>query len=283
MLEEIADTYPAGSAQIQTRITITFCGAAAEGVRARGTDEMASEIGNRLPMLLAGLRTTGAGTTVRACTGQDIVDATRIAYDPAVAMTVEQARNDGGTGLTWDQAGPVFAEAGYEDYRHDRAWSKTWQMSAPPRGVFYATSLQRLLQPSRDIDRKRVTILYRPEDPATAAFHVEQDVNTATFNASQTRRASSRALADIAAARQQADEEARGAGLVRFGIIVTATVTDREKLPLAARTVRALSAPARLQLREALGNQDTAFAAGLPLGLVLPHHMFIPPALRDAL
>lgn len=284
VVDEIAQTHPAGAAQIQTRITITFSGkAAAEGAKSRAPAEMATEIGNRLPMLLGQLRATGAGTSGRACTAQDIVDATRVAYDPSVALLIEQARSEDGTGLTWDEAGPVLAEAGFDHYRHDRAWSKTWQMAAPPRGVFYATSLERLLQPHRDIARKRVTILYRPEDPVTAASAVESDINTATFTASQRRRATARAKGDLRAAEKQAEEEALGAGLVRFGIVVTATVLDREALPLAAKTVHALAAPARLRMREALGNEDVAFASGLPLGLVLPHHMFLPPALRDAL
>lgn len=283
VLDEIVQSYPAGSAQIQTRITLTFSGAAAEGTKARSAAEMATEIGNRLPALIGSLRATGAGTTVRACPAQDIVDATRVAYDPSVALEVEQARAEGGTGLTWDEAGPVYAQAEYDFYRHDRAWSKTWQMAAPPRGVFYATSLERLLQPHRDIARKRVTILYRPEDPIRAAAAVEQDINTAHFNASQKRRVSARAAADLAAARKQAQEEALGAGLVRFGIVVTATVTDRAQLPLAAKTVRALAAPARLRMRECLGNEDVAFASALPLGLVLPHHMLLPPSLRDAI
>lgn len=283
VLAEIVDTYPAGAAQIQTRITLTFSGAASEGIKARGTPEMATEIGNRLPMLLGSLRATGAGSTPRACSAADIVDATRVAYDPSVAMRVEQARAEGGTGLTWDEAGPVYAQAEYDYYRHDRGFSKTWQMAAPPRGVFYATSLERLLQPHRDIARKRVTVLYRPEDPIHAAAAVEQDINTAHFNASQKRRASARSAADLAAAKKQAQEEALGAGLVRFGLVVTATVTSLDQLPLAAKTVRALSAPARLRMREALANQDVAFASALPLGLVLPHHMFLPPSLRDAM
>lgn len=283
VVDDIAETHPAGAAQIQTRITITFSAKATEGAKARSSAEMATEIGNRLPMLLSQLRATGAGTSCRACTAQDIVDATRVAYDPSVALLVEHARSEDGTGLSWDEAGPVLAEAGFDYYRHDRAWSKTWQMAAPPRGVFYATSLERLLQPHRDIARKRVTILYRPEDPVTSAAAVEADINTASFTASQRRRATARAKGDLRAAEKQAEEEALGAGLVRFGLVVTATVLERDALPLAAKTVRALAAPARLRMREALGNEDAAFASGLPLGLVLPHHMFLPPSLRDAL
>jgi hypothetical protein len=36
-------------------------------------------------------------------------------------------------------------------------------------------------------------------------------------------------------------------------------------------------------LRRAYGSQDTAFAASLPLGLVLPKHILLPTEIREAL
>jgi hypothetical protein len=36
-------------------------------------------------------------------------------------------------------------------------------------------------------------------------------------------------------------------------------------------------------LRRAYGAQDTAFAASLPLGLVLPKHVLLPTEIREAL
>jgi hypothetical protein len=80
-----------------------------------------------------------------------------------------------------------------------------------------------------------------------------------------------------------AAEEARGAGLVNFGLLVTATVTDRERLELARKAVDYLAPTARLQLRPVYGSQDNAFAAALPLGLVLPSHLKVPTELREAL
>lgn len=57
------------------------------------------------------LRESGAGQQPTPLTGQDLVDAVRIAYDPTVATDVEEARAAGGTGLTWQQAGPTFADS----------------------------------------------------------------------------------------------------------------------------------------------------------------------------
>jgi hypothetical protein len=44
-----------------------------------------------------------------------------------------------------------------------------------------------------------------------------------------------------------------------------------------------LSATARLRLRIVHGSQDSAFAAALPLGLVLPKHLRIPSEVREQL
>jgi hypothetical protein len=40
---------------------------------------------------------------------------------------------------------------------------------------------------------------------------------------------------------------------------------------------------ARVLLRRAYGAPDTAFAASLPLGLVLPKHSLLPSEIKDAL
>ena len=266
---------------ITTRIAITFSGRGDRDVKDRTTAEMAVEIANRIPALLAGLRTTGAGTTVRLCTAQDIIDFTRAAYDPSSALAIEEARADGGTNLTWDEAGPVFAHDGFEVYRHDRAFSTSFEMAEGPRGIFYSNALQRLLAPQRDIERKRVTIMYRPvHNPADV---VEKNINSEQFGASGSRRQTARSRMNMAAANQAAAEEAAGAGLVRFGLIVTVSTTDAKRLPKAARAVTSLVGSARLKLRPALGNQAVVFAAGLPLGVVLPEHTMLPTSFRDAL
>ena len=155
-------------------------------------------------------------------------------------------------------------------------------MTAPPRGVVQSNILARLLAPHRDIARKRVTLLYRPIDPARAAQMVENDINTATFNASSRNRATARDTRETCAAQATAAEEADGAGLLNFGMVVTATVTELDRLDDAKAALTNLSAGARILLRPAYGSQDSAFAASLPLGLVLPAHLKVPAALRAA-
>ena len=273
-----------GSPVISTRIAVTFSGSTYDK---RGTDRgqatMAEEIGNRLPVLLASLWETGAGTSVRACTAQDIVDFTRTAYDPTVATQIEQARAKGGTGLTWAEAGPTFADDQVEQYVHDRAVSKSWQMYQVREGQSYSNALTRLLEPTKGVLRKRVTLLYRPIPAGNAADVIEAEMNNAVFTSSQKQRVSPRQRARLAYARKAGEEEAQGAGLVRFGVIVTVTCASRAEFPRLERLVPSLGNQARLRLRPALGNQAVAFQAALPLGVVLPEHSLLPSQLREYL
>ena len=278
----------AGSAVITTRLTVTFTGKpSVEGAKPAvlSTAQVAEEIGTRLPSLLDGLKATGAGTGCRPCTAQELVDTVRVAYDPSVAGDVERARGTTeGTGLTWDQAGPVAAHAGYESYEHESAVSCSWQMTAPPPGVFYDTNLGWLLAPHHAIARKRVAILYRPQNPAQTAAAVERDVKNTTWSASEGHRVTAVKHGQVRAALKAEEEVSRGASLIRFGIVITATVLNPEALPLARKTLlSSLNPHSGLQLRPARGSQDVAFAASLPIGLVLPEHMTIPTTIREAM
>lgn len=272
----------AGSPTVTTRVAVTFSG---RGFDKDGTDKgleaMVDEISTRLPTLISGLHQTGAGTSVRACTAQDIVDFTRTAYDPTVANQIERARADGGTGLTWHDAGPVYADDRKLDrYFHDRAVSKSWTMHEAPRGVFYASALRSLLDPSPGVLRKRVTLLYRPIPAGQAADVVEGAVNNSYAAASQRNRPTARQQQRYAQAVRTAEEEALGAGLVRFGMIVTVSCAEESELPRLDQAIPSMAAQGRLRIREALGNQAVYFQAALPLGVVLPEHTIIPDQVR---
>ena len=83
---------------------------------------------------------------------------------------------------------------------------------------------------------------------------------------------------------QTAAEEAQGAGLVNFGMVVTATVLSSSDLDDAVAVVEGNLGPsARLLLRRVYGSQDSAFASSLPLGLVLPKHLKVPEEIREAM
>lgn len=282
-MDEIAQKYPVASSSITTRVAVTFNGKPRAGEQTRSRADMLDYLARRLPGFRSGLTTTGAGTAVRAMGAADLTDAARVAYDPSVAQLVEEERAAGGTGLTWSEAGPAYAREFPEHYSHDGAHSISWHMKEPPSGVFYDQVLRDLLKPHGDIDRKRVTLVYRPEPAAQAQRIVEKDIRDATTQATSRGRPQQVDLTMLDAARKSAKEQATGAGVVRFGMIVTATVIDEAMLPRAASTVRMLADSQRIRLRLARYNQAATFAAGLPLGLVLPAHLAVPDWMRDAL
>jgi hypothetical protein len=290
MLREVVETYPAGSATVTAYVALTFGTAGRSGGRKRELDDIARDLGSRLPGLTAGLHATGAGA-VRPATAQDLCEAVRIAYDPASARVLDEAHAEGGAPeIRWSDVGPTAAQAGWGHYRHDGALSVTWSMTEAPRGEVFSSVLADLLAPHPDVDRKRVTLLYRPLDPGRAARVVEQDRRSADFRASTSSRPTARSLADQRAAALTAEEEARGAGLVDFAMLVTATVADadllddpRAALDVARAAVDNLSATARVQLRPVYGSQDSAFAAALPLGIVPSAHVSVPTEFREAL
>jgi hypothetical protein len=281
VLTEVMETYPVGSATIKAYVALTFTANSRIGGKRRNPKEVAADLASRLPGLTAGLAAAGAA---RPLSAQELCETIRVAYDPAAAPLIDEARAAGeDPELSWTDVGPAAAEARWDSYRHDSAVSTSWTMTSPPRGVVQSGILARLLAPHRDIARKRVTLLYRPIDPARAAAIVEADLNAANFNSTASTKPTARSTLSTRSAQATAAEEASGAGLLNFGLIVTATTTDRVKEADARAAIDSLTAAARLRMRPAYGSQDTAFAGALPLGLVLPRHLRMPNELRESL
>ena len=105
-------------------------------------------------------------------------------------------------------------------------------------------------------------------------------MNNSYAAASQRSRPTARQQQRYAQAVRTAEEEALGAGLVRFGMIVTVSCADETELPRLDQAIASMAAQGRLRIREALGNQAVYFQAALPLGVVLPEHTIIPDQVR---
>ena len=283
ILREIVSTYPEGSATVRAWVSLTFNATLRTGSRRREPEDVGRDLASRIPGLGARLQATGAGIA-RPMPAGELCEVVRVAYDPPAALIIDEAHAAGTpVALGWDEVGPTAAQADWDTYRHDGAFSVSWTMSGAPRGSVSSSILSRLLAPHGDIDRKRVSLLYRPMDSARAASVVERDQNNTNVRITSGTRPSARALVDARSAAQTAQEEAQGAGLVNFGMVVTATVIDRTRLSDAVAAVEQTSGTARVLLRRAYGSQDTAFAASLPLGLVLPKHVLLPSEIREAL
>jgi hypothetical protein len=156
-------------------------------------------------------------------------------------------------------------------------------MAKAPAGHVFSNTLAQLLAPHPDIARKRVTLVYRHHDPASAAKTVERDRLDAQFAASGKKFGRARDAISKTAADKSAEEEAQGAGLVRFGLIATATVLAAADLDLAGVAMENMGNASRITLRPAYGCQASAFAATLPLGINLPSHLRVPQVVREML
>lgn len=282
MLQQVVRDYPSGSATVRAWVSLTFNGRSLTGKR-RKTEDVARDIATRLPGLTQSLSATGAGPAAPV-DAQGVCELVRVAYDPSSAPLLDEIHSQGhAPELAWEDVGPVATEASWDLYRHDSAISRTWVMSSAPRGEVFSSVLTRLLAPHPDVDRKRVTLIYRPIPAARAAALVEADKRTADFRINSATRPSARAMREARAAEDTATEEARGAALVDFGMLVTATVTDPDRVADARSAIDNLAATARVTIRPAYGGQDSAFAAALPLGLVLQSHMRVPEEVRRAI
>ncbi|MEU8048077.1 SCO6880 family protein [Micromonospora echinofusca] len=270
VLDDVVRSYPAGSAAVDTRVSLTYT---APPGRSMSHEDVCREVAARLPHLHAGLTgATGAG--IVPMSARSLAAVVRAAYDPDAALDLAR---DPQLTPDWTQAGPVATRESWDSYRHDSGVSRTWCMVEAPRGVVYSRLFARLTDPDPQLLRKRVSMIYRPYSPADAARLVEADKRDARFMAAKKPRPSARDLTDLAAADQAAQEEATGAGVVRFTVLVTATVADDGKqLDEATGIIRARAGEARLTIRPMYGCQAAGFAAGLPAGVVLPTHATIP-------
>lgn len=280
VMEEVVATYPAASSETSAYVTLTYGPSAAR----REVADTITELATRIPGLAAGLVAAGAGAA-SPMSAERIAETIRVAYDPQVAATVLAARADGTpTGQTWNNAGPADAEELRDHYIHDSGVSRSWEAVEAPRGAVRSSVLRALLEPSARIRRKRVAIVYRPLSPASAARIVERERRNAYFMTSSTRGPiRARAAGTVRAAEQTAAEEAEGAGLVEFGVYVTATVDRVEDLDVAEAEITNLAATARLHLRPARRQQANCFAVALPAGVLPWQHTAVPDELRSLL
>ncbi|MBF6302450.1 hypothetical protein IU459_33655 [Nocardia amamiensis] len=265
--------------QLEPRIAITFEATTPE--RRKVPAEQALEIGRRLPGILAAL--AEAGVRAEPMTADQIIAVVRRAYDPAAQPDLEAAAAEpDGHGVTWEMAGPQDEQQRYDRLQHAGAVSITWEMTEPPRGVMTERVLQRLLEPNPDLPRKRVAIVYRPHSAAEATRLVDDDYRNARVAEQNTRGGLVSATASIrvAGAEQARQEQARGHGLTRYGILITLTAPRGEDIPRIEALVKDLSTQARLAIRRCNTYHSAAFAASLGVGVILPEHATVPEALE---
>ena len=282
-LTEAAELMPQGQAVLLSRCAVswrTTPAAARRKGEARAV-AMAELIASYLPGLCASLAAAGAGLC-RPMGLAELAEETRMAYDPAAAAAIERARVEHTpAGVSWEDCGPAGAVESFTAYRHDSARSVTWAMTAPPQGQVFRSALVDLLRADPAVRRKRVTIVYRPHRPREAREIAKRDIRTAIFHASKTAHGDAHDDLELQAARGTQEELAQGAALTRFCMYVTATVADGDDLEQAAGNVEQAAGACDVVLRRCYAHQSAAFAAGLGLGVVLPHHVRVPAFVRE--
>ena len=279
VLHELLAATPAVSADVDTRVAVTFDPARATPKPADLLTAVA-EVVRWLPGIEASLAGCGVALQGRASVGW-LTGRLRLAYDPAGRADVTRLTDHACGGrpgeqahaelLLWSEAGPVRARESWEHWRHDSGISVAWAMVEAPRQAVVARVLTPLLAPGPF--PRRVTFLYQPFPAGRAAEHVEREITHTHVRrswAARTRRDETQRDRDIAArAQQSAREEAEGAGVGRFCLYVSTTLAAGAEryLPAAAADVEQRAGMAKLRLRRLNGAHAGGFAAALGFGL----------------
>lgn len=284
VIDQVVATYPAASSENVTYVEVTYDG---RSLSRKGNEAaIMVELSRRVPGLRGRLEAAGGGA-VSMVTKPELPALVRAAYDPASQRFIEQAALSGHRHVVeWAEAGPVASQEAWDHLLHDSGKSITWEMIEAPRSSVSERSLTGLLAPSPEFARKRVALIYRPHSPATAASVSESDVDTAVFNADQGRkRVTARARLRVAATERSRDEVASGAGMVRFSVLVTATVPSGPTgdIDQAAASIEGNASAVLMRLRRCYGSQAAGFAATLPVGFVPWLHTVVPDQIRELL
>lgn len=271
-MQEVVDTFPEGAAATTAWMAFTY---QMEPGATKDQQEFIRFFQSRMTFLSTHLEGTGVGS-VTPVTADELCEYIRISYDPAASSLVEDARAAGESlHLDWEETGPTAYDAEWDYFKHDSGVSVSWYMSQAPRGQVISRVLEPLLEPIDLVERKRVTLIYRPIPSEDAGDMVVNDSTSARYRATKAN-ADERAAMEFRQAKATEREEAEGAGLVRFGMIVTATTRREDKLDEMVTAVEARGrSSGRIRLRRAWATQASAFAAGLPLGVVLPEQISV--------
>ncbi|MFE5866340.1 SCO6880 family protein [Streptomyces virginiae] len=206
----------------------------------------------------------------------------RTAFDPEAQLALSAratAADDpqwagAAKGVEPELAGPAATETVWGLYRHDGAWTVSYQVRGFPQSEVYATFLQPLLRP-RSNARRSLTLVYEPIGPAKARQELARE-KTKRDAARKLRAKTGRAESEderreAMTARSQDVARASGHGVVRLTALIAVTVTDLEQLETACAELQADASSAGLEIRRVWGAQDDAFTvAALPLGQGLP-------------
>lgn len=266
---EAVEEVPTAEVRGEARIAITL--EADTSFRKRDPEAMGIDITRRLRRIMDYFET--AGVPVRPMLGFELAATVRRSFSPGQELQIERGLCTGEPmEIPWEDAGPVSASDQHGVYIHDGCQSVSWTLEKPPEATFDSQILSELLLPRADLPRKRVILIWEPYTPAEATTIVNRDDRDARQALRQTigSQISERAIVRNEQASAAKYEQARGAGMTRMSMIVTATVPAGGDVAAMEAMVTNLTSAAALKMRPAKGQQGPAFLAGLGIGILLP-------------
>lgn len=272
VMDEVLELENQSLPRIEHVVSLTFsAGSIAEaGLASRSRDELADEISTVINSFVVTLRDAAAGT-VRLMDSQAITDMFYSANNPGQSHSIDLARmSEAGTTIRWEESGPTFADAEKDWYSHSNYYTKCFQMWKPPATLFFEDSLRPLLSPDFSLEKKRVTLIYRPLPTDRSHAIALNTVNDALYESNQKGvKGGSVAASTVKKAKKTEEEMAYGATLVPFSMIITATTDDPGKFPRISSDIRRYgSTGVNLGIREATYTHDAAFALSMGAGLI---------------
>ncbi|WP_326690302.1 MULTISPECIES: SCO6880 family protein [unclassified Streptomyces] len=268
----------------ETYLSLTFSSARARlAVRAAGGGQIgAAAVLVREIHAMQGALSSAGLQVEEMLTPRKVAQAIRTAYDPESQLMLA-ARNNAAQESTWEGAppgldpavaGPAAAETSWGVYRHDGAWTVSYQVRGLPQSEVYATFLQPLLRPRRNA-RRSLSLVYEPIGPVKARQELAREKakrDAARQLRSKTGRTESEdERRESMTARAQDVARAAGHGVLRLSCLLAVTVMDEDELEIACAELQADASAAGLEIRRVWGAQDAGFAAAaLPLGHGLP-------------
>lgn len=267
IIVEAVEEVPSAEVRIEAYISLTW--RADTTFRKRDATEMGTEISRRLQKIRDYCH--AAGVPVRPMREREICALTRRAFSPGDELDLETGLYSGEPmRLRWEDCGPASASDQYKQLLHDAARSMSWTMRAAPESTFDSNVLTDVLNAHSDIPRKRVTFVYQPYTPSKATQIVNKDHNDARQAIRHNvGKLSERSMVRLDAAEQARHEQARGAGMTKVSMVVTATCPIEADSQKVEALITDLGLSASVPLEPAHNEQLVTYCAGLGLGVVL--------------
>lgn len=264
---EAVEEVPTAEVRLEGRIAITI--AADTAFRKRDAGETGTDISRRIRRIMDYFEMSGV--VVRPMLEHEITATTRRACSPGNEYDIEQGLMTGEPmHLDWEDVGPISASDQHAMFVHDGVKSVSWTLEGPPEAAFDSRILQDLLTARAEIPRKRVAFIYGPYTPAAATTIVNKDdADTRQAIRSHVGRLDERTIVRREQAEAARAEQARGAGMTRISMIITATCPVEGDLAKLETQITNLTTGSSLKVRPANDQQGPTFLAGLGIGILL--------------